>query len=60
MGGVSLLLLIVKELHEEYGWGISLLGSRSFIVSHLTVVLLAAYIVLFGVLDGGQFIYSQF
>lgn len=60
IGGMSLLVLAIKDLHDEFGWGTDLLRSRNRAISHLSVAAFTAYIVLFGVLDGGQFIYFQF
>lgn len=60
MGLMSLSILFVKDMHDEYGWGVNLLASKSRIISYTTIIALIVYILLFGVLDGGQFIYFQF
>lgn len=60
MGLLSLSLLFIKDVQDELGRGIRLLHSRSWLISHLSVVAMVVFILLFGVLDGGQFIYFQF
>ena len=60
MGLLSLSILFIKDLHDEYGWGVNLLSSQNSLISNTTIVMLITYVVLFGVLDGGQFIYFQF
>lgn len=60
MGGFSVLLLFVKELTDEYGIGMRVIHAKNLFVSHVSTAALCSYIVLFGVLDGGQFIYFQF
>ncbi len=60
IGFLSLLILIMKDFKDEFGIKIRLLSSKSFYVRHLTYILLVAYIILFGSLGAGQFIYFQF
>jgi len=60
MGSLSLALLIGKDTVDEMGWRLHLLHSKYRVVSYLTAIGLICYILLFGVLDGGQFIYFQF
>lgn len=60
VGFLSLALMVVKEAMERYGNGITLMNSRHKPVRVLTCVALIVYIVLFGTLDGGSFIYFQF
>lgn len=60
MGLLSLSLLFIKEVQDELGRGIRLLHSRCWLISHLSVVAMVVFILLFGVFDGGQFIYFQF
>lgn len=60
MGLLSLLILFIKDSHDEYGWGVDLLASKYRIISYTTIIVLIIYILLYGVLDGGQFIYFQF
>jgi alginate O-acetyltransferase complex protein AlgI len=57
---IALCLLVLKELHDEFGWKVGLVESRSWVISYLSMAALAVYIVLFGMLDGGQFIYFKF
>jgi D-alanyl-lipoteichoic acid acyltransferase DltB (MBOAT superfamily) len=57
---MALAVLLIKELSDEYSWNFKVSNSRHWIVRHVYLVLMIAYIVLFGVLDGGQFIYFQF
>lgn len=60
MGLLSLSLLFINDVQDELGRGIRLLHSRSWLISHLSVVTMVVFILLFGVFDGGQFIYFQF
>jgi D-alanyl-lipoteichoic acid acyltransferase DltB (MBOAT superfamily) len=57
----GIMLLLVVELKQEYYKGnFSFLNNRYWIVRHLTYSFLIILILLFGVFDGGQFIYFQF
>lgn len=58
--GLALTLLLGKELAEEFKWPIRNIASESGLVRHIYLVLMIAYIILFGVLGGDQFIYFQF
>lgn len=60
LGGLSLLLLVIKDIADEYEIGVDLLSSKRLAISNLSVVLLISFILLFGVLDSSQFIYFQF
>lgn len=53
-------ILAYKEIAEEYNFKINPAESRFWIVRHTYMVLMIAYIILFGVLGGDQFIYFQF
>lgn len=57
---MALSILLLKEMKDEFGWNIHLSESKYWLVRHLYLIIIAAYILLFGVLDGGQFIYFQF
>ena len=57
---IALGIMLYKELCEELGWKINPAESKSWTVRHLYIVLMIAYILLFGVLGGDQFIYFQF
>lgn len=60
LGFASCLIMLCKDIADERGWQIKLLHSNNSIVSGLTIVLLLSYTLLFGVLNGGSFIYFQF
>lgn len=58
--GLALMVLMAKELSEEFNYHINIAESRFWIVRHLYIAVMIAYILLFGVLGGDQFIYFQF
>lgn len=60
MGGLSLFIMFIKDLKDEFNWHIHFMNSDSKVVRYMSVVGLIVYVMLFGVLDGGQFIYFQF
>ena len=60
LGFVSFFILLIKDLSDEYQWKFKLLNSKNGVVSFASVVFLICYILLFGVLNGGSFIYFQF
>ena len=53
-------ILLLKETADEWGTGIRIADSSSWIVRHVYIFVMIAYILLFGVLGGDQFIYFQF
>lgn len=57
---LSLVILFVKETNEQLNIGIKLFYSKYRSVRYLTVAFLICYVLLTGVLEGGQFIYFQF
>ncbi len=57
---VGLGVLLLKELKDEYRLPVHFLGTRSYWIRLFSFAALSLYIVLFGVLDGGQFLYFQF
>ena len=57
---LALAILLAKECSEEFRWKIRIAESESWLVRHLYLVMMIAYIILFGVLGGDQFIYFQF
>ena len=59
-GLLSTLLLFVKDFKDEYSLSINFVHSKYFVIRYFSIVVLVAYILLFGVLNGGQFIYFQF
>lgn len=58
--GLALAILILKELSDEFNWPINITKSRHWIVRHMYISIIIAYILLLGVLGGDQFIYFQF
>lgn len=58
--GLAMSVLLFKEFADEYNWGVSLAESKSWLVRHTYLIMMIAYIILFGVLGGDQFIYFQF
>lgn len=57
----GLLLIFIVELKQEYYRGnFSLFNNKNWIIRHLSYSFLIILILLFGVFDGGQFIYFQF
>lgn len=59
-GLFCLFILFLKDYYEEYRGKQSLLYSRRQSVKYLSIAILIAIIVMFGVFDGNQFIYFQF
>ena len=58
--GLALIILMIKEFSEEYKWRTNISESSSWLVRHVYIIAMIAYIILFGVLSGDQFIYFQF
>ncbi len=60
--GIAMALGIVlsKELIDEHHWDIHVQDSPVWLVRHMYIVCMVTFIILFGVLSGGQFIYFQF
>ena len=59
-GVIAFCILLLKDLHDEFNWKFSLIDSKTIWISHLSIAALICFILLFGVFDGGQFIYFQF
>lgn len=57
---VSLLLVFTYDLTKEYNIKLHLLDSKNMLIRYITAILLICYIIAFGVLNGGSFIYFQF
>ncbi len=57
---LALFIMLLKECQEEYQWKSRLVAPGNWLTSHLYIVIMIAYIILFGVLNGDQFIYFQF
>ncbi len=60
MGFIPIAILMMKELKDEEGWNIHLLHSRKTWVQIVSFALLAVFVLYFGELEGGSFIYFQF
>jgi len=60
LGFASLFILFVKDIKDEYSLGSGLFYSKHVAVRIISVILTIVYVLLFGVLNGGQFIYFQF
>lgn len=59
-GIISLMLLIIKELNDEFNLGLNLLTSNNMIVKGVSIAFVIYMVVLLGVEDSDQFIYFQF
>ena len=57
---IALCVLFVKEGIDEFGWQVRISESPAWSIRHLYMVVMIAYILLLGVLNGDQFIYFQF
>lgn len=60
MAFIAMAIVFIYDFIEEKRLNIHLLSSRFMAVRYATVVLLMVYILAFGVLNGGSFIYFQF
>lgn len=58
--GLAMTVLLTKEFADEFNWKIRVADSKSWLVRHIYLIIMIAYIILFGVLGGDQFIYFQF
>ena len=58
--GLAMIILAYKELSDEFHWRFNPAESSSWLIRHVYMILMIAYIILFGVLGGDQFIYFQF
>lgn len=59
-GLLALMILIIKDWKDEYNLKLNFMSSKYRVVRYISVVGLIGFILLFGTLDGGQFIYFQF
>lgn len=57
---LALSVVLLKEIKDEFGLKIRISDSSNWVVRHMYIVLMIAYILLLGVLNGDQFIYFQF
>ena len=60
MGFIPIAILMFKEMKDEEGWDIHLLHSKKLWVQIVSFALIAVFILYFGELEGGSFIYFQF
>lgn len=60
MAFIALAIVFIYDFTHEYGIRLRLLNSRIKIVRYATAALLLCYIIGFGVLNSGSFIYFQF
>lgn len=60
IGLAGLALLVAKDVKDEAGWSVGAFHSKRRWVRYLSVVGMISFILLFGALDGSQFIYFQF
>ena len=60
LGFVALAIVFVYDFIKEKQLNIHLLSSKYIVVRYATAILLIFYILAFGVLNGGSFIYFQF
>lgn len=60
MGFVAMAIIFIYDLVKEKHLNMHLLSSRFMVVRYLTAIMLIVYILAFGVLNGGSFIYFQF
>ena len=60
MGFIPIGILMFKEMNDEEGWNIHLLHSKKLWVQIVSFALIAVFILYFGELEGGSFIYFQF
>ena len=60
MAFIALAIVILYDFTQEYGLKLSFLSSKFLVVRYAAVVLLVCYIIGFGVLNSGSFIYFQF
>lgn len=58
--GLAMTVLLTKEFADEFNWKIRVADSKSWLVRLIYLIIMIAYIILFGVLGGDQFIYFQF
>lgn len=60
MAFFAMAIVFIYDFIKEKNLNIHLLSSKYMVVRYLTSVLLIVYILAFGVLNGGSFIYFQF
>ena len=60
MAFLAFVIVFMYDFTQEYGVRLKLLNSRFTVVRYATAAFLICYIIGFGVLNGGSFIYFQF
>lgn len=60
IGLASALLLLVKDMVDEYNLKLRLFNSKMPVVRYASFVILLSFVLMFGAMGGGQFIYFQF
>lgn len=60
MGAIAFLIVLIHDLVEEKGYNDFLLQSNNRFIRYMSASLIICYILAFGVLNGGSFIYFQF
>lgn len=60
MAFLAFVIVFMYDFTKEYGVRLKLLNSRFTVVRYATAAFLICYIISFGVLNGGSFIYFQF
>ena len=59
-GFISLFILIIKDTKDNFGFKFGFMHSKYALVRHLSVAFIISYILMFGALNAGSFIYFQF
>lgn len=60
MGGAAMGIVFIYDIIKEKKLKVHLLSSKYMVVRYVTAILLICYILAYGVLNGGSFIYFQF
>ena len=58
--GLALTIMFFKDVKDEFNLNIRISNSSSWLNRHIYIVAISLFIILFGVLNGDQFIYFQF
>jgi D-alanyl-lipoteichoic acid acyltransferase DltB (MBOAT superfamily) len=60
IASIALVILFAKDATEQFNGKLKLFNSKYAVIRYLSVAFLICFILLTGVLEGGQFIYFQF
>lgn len=60
VGFMSLLILMFKDIKDQFELRFNFLHSKFCFIRYASIIALTSYVLLFGALSGGQFIYFQF